>query len=124
MDADTLGSRIEQARIAKGYTISQLSRRMAVKPSTLKNWESDRSEPRANKLSMLVGVLGVSTRWLLEGGPDRPSFDENMNETSHIAQKVEQALGMQQRLSQLLYEIEADVARLQRDLDETADSTI
>lgn len=57
MDHDTLGSRIEQARIAKGYTISQLSRRMAVKPSTLKNWESDRSEPRANKLSMLVGVL-------------------------------------------------------------------
>lgn len=47
-----------------------------------------------------------------------------MTETSHIAQKVEQALGMQQRLSQLLYEIEADVARLQRDLNETADSTL
>ncbi|WP_259782631.1 helix-turn-helix domain-containing protein [Aestuariispira ectoiniformans] len=124
MDHDTLGSRIEQARIAKGYTISQLSRRMAVKPSTLKNWESDRSEPRANKLSMLVGVLGISTRWLLEGGVDHPSIDDTMTETSHIAQKVEQALGMQQRLSQLLYEIEADVARLQRDLNETADSTL
>ena len=39
-------------------------------------WEEDRSEPRANKLQMLSGMLNVSLLWLLSGegiGPEEPS---------------------------------------------------
>ena len=37
---------------------------------TIQNWESDRSEPRANKLQMLAGFLNVSMIWLLTGEGD------------------------------------------------------
>lgn len=124
MVSEPLGHRIEQARAAKGYTVSQLARRMGVKPGTLKNWESDRSEPRANKLTMLSGVLNVSTRWLLEGGSEIPNETEgHFPETGEINQKLEQLMAIHQRATQLLNEIVSDVARLQKDLDEEAEET-
>merc|ERR1712137_1433709 len=49
---------------------SQLARRIGVKKSTLTAWEQDLSEPRANKLSMLAGLLNVSMGWLLTGEGD------------------------------------------------------
>ncbi|RED51610.1 helix-turn-helix domain-containing protein [Aestuariispira insulae] len=113
--SDTMGARIEQARLAKGLNVTQLSRRIAVKPTTLKNWESDRSEPRANKMAMVAGVLGVSVQWLLEGGEELPSYEEQLPGSVRIAKKLELALALQQRLSQILFELESDVARMQHD---------
>lgn len=66
-EAATFGDRIEAARTAAGLTQSQLARRLAVKPVTLRAWEEDLSEPRANKLQMMAEVLGVSLTWLLSG---------------------------------------------------------
>ncbi len=40
-----------------GFDLSQLARRIAVKATTLQNWESDRSEPTPEKLAKLVGLL-------------------------------------------------------------------
>ena len=51
----------------------------SIKTGTLRNWEDDLSEPRANRLSMLGGILGVSLRWLLTGageGLAAPDEDE------------------------------------------------
>ena len=36
-----------------------------MKNSTIKSWENDNSEPRANRLSMLAGLLNVSITWLI-----------------------------------------------------------
>lgn len=72
----TFGDRIEAARLAARMTQGQLAKRLGVKLSTLKHWEQDLSEPRANKLQMLAGLLNVSLTWLLNGegegvaGPD------------------------------------------------------
>ncbi len=66
----TFGDRLAGAREAEGMTQSELARRMGVKVSTLRNWENDMSEPRANKLNMASGVLNVSLRWLLTGEGD------------------------------------------------------
>lgn len=118
--SDTMGARIEQARLAKGLNVTQLSRRIAVKPTTLKNWEADRSEPRANKMAMVAGVLGVSVQWLLEGGEELPSYEEQLPGSVRIAKKLELALALQQRLSQILFELESDVARMQHDWAEEA----
>jgi len=63
----TFGDRITAAREALGLSVAQLSRQLGVKPETINNWESDRSEPRANKLQMLAGVLNVSMAWLMTG---------------------------------------------------------
>jgi transcriptional regulator with XRE-family HTH domain len=66
-DAATFGDRVAAARDAMDMTQSQLARRMGVKKSTIVAWEQDVSEPRANKLSMMAGLLNVSIKWLLTG---------------------------------------------------------
>ncbi|MFW8634069.1 helix-turn-helix domain-containing protein [Cribrihabitans pelagius] len=66
-DAATFGDRVAAAREAAGMTQAQLSRRLGIKKSTLAGWEQDLSEPRANKLTMVAGVLNVSMSWLLTG---------------------------------------------------------
>lgn len=79
-DAATFGDRLAGARDAAGMTQVQLARRLGVKKSTLADWENDLSEPRANRLSMLAGLLNVSIMWLLTGegeGMTTPSDDIN-----------------------------------------------
>jgi len=115
----TTGSRIEQARNQLGLSLPQLARRIAVKSKTLENWENDRSEPRADKLMKLAGLLQVPLIWLLTG--NTPQGSERMPvalETVGIAQKLERAVAMQQELAALLIGVSADVARLQREISE------
>ena len=75
----TFGDRLAAAREALGLTQSQLANKVGVRLKTLENWEQDRSEPRANRLQMLAGVLNVSIVWLLtgegEGGVDPAAPD-------------------------------------------------
>ena len=66
-ETSTFGDRVAGAREATGMTQKQLAKRLGVKLVTLRNWENDMAEPRANKLSMLAGLLNVSMMWLLDG---------------------------------------------------------
>lgn len=66
-DAATFGDRVAGAREATGMTQAQMARRLGVKKATVTGWENDLSEPRANKLSMMAGLLNVSIMWLLTG---------------------------------------------------------
>ena len=67
----TLGGRLYSSRQNAGMSLNLASRLLGVKASTLKSWESDRSEPRVNKLVALAGLLGVSpTHFLAEEGND------------------------------------------------------
>jgi transcriptional regulator with XRE-family HTH domain len=48
---------------------------MGLKVTTIDKWEEDLAEPRANRLQMMSGLLGVSLTWLLTAkgeGPDGP----------------------------------------------------
>ena len=65
--ATTFGDRVAGAREQAGMSQTELSKRMGIKLKTLKSWEDDLSEPRANKLSMMAGILNVSLPWLLTG---------------------------------------------------------
>ena len=68
----TFGDRLALAREAAGLDLAQLAHRLGVRPETLRNWEEDRAEPRANRLQMLAGMLDVSLVWLISGqGPGR-----------------------------------------------------
>ncbi len=69
-ESATFGDRVAGAREAAGMTQAQLARRIGVKKATLVGWEQDTSEPRANKLSMMAGLLNVSIMWLLTGEGD------------------------------------------------------
>jgi transcriptional regulator with XRE-family HTH domain len=74
----TFGDRLAAARDVAQLTQKELAQRVGIKVSTLRNWEDDLSEPRANRLSILSGILGVSLRWLLTAeGEGLLAPDEN-----------------------------------------------
>lgn len=68
--ASTYGDRMTWAREASGMTAPDMARRLGVRLTTVQAWEADRSEPRANRLQMMAGMLNVSIRWLLTGQGD------------------------------------------------------
>ncbi|WP_074221541.1 helix-turn-helix transcriptional regulator [Rhodovulum sp. ES.010] len=77
-ESATFGDRVAGAREALGITQTELAKRLGVKLKTVRGWEEDLAEPRANKLQMLAGVLNVSMMWLLNGhgdGLDGPAED-------------------------------------------------
>ena len=77
----TFGDRMAAARERAGLSQAQLAKRMGVKHSTVRKWEDDLSEPRANKLQMMAGLVGVSLSWLLTGdgeGPEGPFGEEDL----------------------------------------------
>lgn len=74
-DRATFGDRVTGAREAMGWSQKELAKRLGVKLKTVMGWEDDLSEPRANKLQMLAGILNISLVWLLTGdgeGVDEP----------------------------------------------------
>ncbi|MDQ0324864.1 transcriptional regulator with XRE-family HTH domain [Rhodopseudomonas julia] len=104
-DGDTLGGRIVRAREAIGLSTAQLARRLGVKTSTLSQWENDRAEPRANRLNMLAGILGVSPMWLLIGRGVAPADEDPMAQEAamlrtEIAHLSSEALLLSRRLSE------------------------
>ncbi|WP_419902171.1 helix-turn-helix domain-containing protein [Kiloniella sp.] len=120
----TMGERIQTARKSKGLSPSQLARRVSVKVATLNNWESDRSEPRANKLVALAGVLSVNMIWLLEGSDDGSSLPPNVDvvETADLQSKIVRLQSMHERMVQLLFEISSEVNRVQRGIQDTQEA--
>lgn len=66
-DTATFGDRVAAGREAQSLSHGQLARHLGVAARTVEAWENDLSEPRANKLQMLSGVLNVSIPWLLTG---------------------------------------------------------
>lgn len=74
-DIATFGDRLAGARETAGLSQKELASRLGVRGQTVEAWENDAKEPRANRLQMLAGLLGVSLSWLLTGkgdGPDGP----------------------------------------------------
>jgi transcriptional regulator with XRE-family HTH domain len=68
----TFGDRLALAREALGLGQDELAGRMGVAPATLREWEEDRAEPRANRLQLLAGMLNVSLVWLMSGEGGAP----------------------------------------------------
>ncbi|SMY09459.1 helix-turn-helix domain-containing protein [Flavimaricola marinus] len=79
----TFGDRLAGAREAAGLTQSEVAHRLGVKTATLRKWEDDLAEPRANRLTMLAGMTGVSLTWLMTGrgeGPEAPGEEPDMSD--------------------------------------------
>ena len=106
---DTLGGRIVYAREALDLTTAQLARRLGVKTETLHDWETDRAEPRSNRLLMLAGMLSVSPTWLLTGEGESPGNAFNETEMMHIRATVER---MREQVLTVADELEQLEARL------------
>lgn len=116
-DPDTLGGRISRARDALNLTTSQLARRLGVKSETVAAWESDRSEPRANRLTMLAGVMGVSPTWLLNGVGDAPQVNQVHSELHLLQMQIAKLKENQSEAQKLIESIEGELQRVSRGLD-------
>ncbi|MFL4471972.1 multiprotein-bridging factor 1 family protein [Tateyamaria armeniaca] len=122
-DAATFGDRVAAAREAAGMTQKQLAKRLGVRLATMRSWEDDLSEPRANRLSIMAGLLNVSMMWLINGegegltGPVETSgtmTDETRNILTELRdlradmlQRAEQVARLEKRLRATL-EISVD----------------
>ncbi|SFC12230.1 helix-turn-helix domain-containing protein [Tropicimonas isoalkanivorans] len=105
----TFGDRVAGAREALGMSQDDLAKRLGVKLKTVRGWENDMNEPRANKLQMLSGILGVSLMWLLNGegdGLDGPVEDE--------APLVPEIRALLLEMRQIRSEVDDAAARLAR----------
>jgi transcriptional regulator with XRE-family HTH domain len=107
---DTLGGRIVYAREGQDLTTSQLARRMGIKTETLQDWETDRAEPRSNRLLTLAGMLNVSPTWLLTGAGESPVDSLTPTEMMHIRDTV---VRMRQQVLTLVDELEQLQKRLE-----------
>ncbi len=115
-----LSTRIINAREASGYSQSQLSLRMGVKKSTLANWETSHSSPRANKLIELAGILNVPVLWLIAGADAPPEVSApDLSETLMLEQKLDKADLLINELSALVSDLRGHTRRVQRDIDES-----
>ena len=115
-DVATFGDRLAAGREATGMSQSQFAKRLGVKVATLRKWEDDFAEPRANRLAMISGILGVSMRWLITGegegvsGPDAVPLDSDrqalLTELREIRTvllaKAEHVANIEKRLVKLL----------------------
>ena len=79
-DKATFGDRLVAAREKSNLTQQDLAKRLGVKSSTIKSWENDNSEPRANRLSMLAGLLNVSITWLISAEGSGVEAPKKMDE--------------------------------------------
>jgi transcriptional regulator with XRE-family HTH domain len=104
----TLGDRIAGAREAAGLTQPGFARTLGVKLATVRAWEDDRAEPRANKLQMVAGMLNVSVGWLLTGAGDGP---EGPPEARSASGEAQAALGELRRLREDLGAIARRIGR-------------
>jgi transcriptional regulator with XRE-family HTH domain len=115
-DIDTLGGRICRARDALNLTTSQLARRLGVKSETVAAWENDRSEPRANRLTMLAGVMGVSPTWLLNGVGDAPQDDRLHSELHLLEMQISKLKENQGETIKLIASLEGELKRVSQSL--------
>lgn len=114
--AATMGDRITRARETQGLSAAQLARRLGLRAETVRNWEDDRSEPRANKLQMLAGVLNVSMGWLLTGdgagAPDGPAEDADTADVRAVLDELRALRAEQLRIAERMALLERRVRRV------------
>ncbi|WP_187430467.1 hypothetical protein ROLI_006310 [Roseobacter fucihabitans] len=102
----TFGDRVAAAREVAEMTQAQLARRLGVRVATLRSWENDLSEPRANRLSIMAGLLNVSMMWLINGqgeGLDAPMEEASLpaSATEILNEMRDLRADMQARVEQL-----------------------
>ncbi len=111
-DFDTLGGRISRARDGLNLSTAQLARRLGVKSNTVHDWETDRSEPRANRVTMLAGVLGVSPTWLLTGIGESPAAPEVHSELRVLVTQISRLRDAHSEMAKTIETLELEAERI------------
>ncbi|MFQ6159515.1 helix-turn-helix domain-containing protein [Sinorhizobium meliloti] len=115
-DGDTLGGRIWRARDATGLSTKELASKLGVRSDTISSWERDRAEPRANRLFMLAGVLGVTPAWLMAGIGRAP--DDNTGDPSgdELRKQLDLVKKLHDQTAEAISALEMEFDRLNQDV--------
>ena len=68
---DTVGDRIRNTRMERGWTQDFLANEVGVSRSAVAQWETDRAGQVRGNLSRIADALGVSVEYLLHGHASR-----------------------------------------------------
>ena len=113
----TFGDRVSGAREAVGLSQKELAAHLGVSAKTLRDWENDLNDPRANKLQMLSGALNVSMAWLLTGeGEGVTPFDDSDSAREEMLATLAEMRALRGELSELGTRLGALEARLRATL--------
>ena len=77
----TLGARIKEYRIKRGYTQSQMAAKLNMTEANFSSYERDKSVPPSEKLSQIASILNVSSDYLL-GRTSTPTTLNNNDDHS------------------------------------------
>ena len=109
----TFGDRLYAARDAAGLSQKLLASKLGVKSKTVQAWESDATEPRANKLQMVSALLNVSMVWLMSGlgsGISPPEeIPEPDNETNTILKELREIHAYSEVLTKRIKRLEMKI---------------
>ncbi len=111
-DLDTFGGRLSRARAASGLSTKELAWRLGVKPSTIKAWECDRSQPSALRMNRMSGILSISLSWLLHGMGTAPTDPEDESAVGLVGEQLAKLKLLHAETGQLIGRIESRLDRL------------
>jgi transcriptional regulator with XRE-family HTH domain len=92
----TLGTRLQAAREAAGFSVAEIASRVGVGTNSVQAWESDERTPRANRLLLLSGMLDITVTWLLEG--QAPTMREVRTDVDRILRQLHTLTAMVETL--------------------------
>ncbi|HSO48094.1 MAG TPA: helix-turn-helix transcriptional regulator [Rhizobiaceae bacterium] len=114
-DADTFGGRLSRAREAAGLSLPGLARAIGVREETLAAWEQDRSEPRANRVVMLAGLVNVSPAWLMSGMGEAPEQQELSRGARHLIGEIERVKQLREQTDAVISSFQGLLEQMDRE---------
>lgn len=101
---ETLGSRIKQSRLLRGYTQAQLAEKLNMTEANLSSYERGKSKPPLTVLERISEILNVKTNYLLSGN----EIDEDSEKLHPTAQRIVDSLARADGLSDTDYDMIAN----------------
>ena len=111
-DYDTFGGRLSRARDASGLSAEQLAWQLGTRAATIRDWETDRSQPDSHRLSHLSGLLGVCLSWMLHGVGTGPVESETRESVEACGEQLARLKLLHAETGQLIGRIQNDLDRL------------
>ena len=96
--------------------LAEFANALGVRKQTLAAWETDRSEPRANRLIRMAIMLNVNPAWLIQGiGPD-PSADEAPAPIAKMRKQMRRLVDLQGQMKLAIAGMAENLARAEKEL--------
>jgi transcriptional regulator with XRE-family HTH domain len=116
-DLDTFGGRLARARAASGLSVKELAWQLGVKQATIDAWERDRSQPSAQRMNRLSGLLSVSLSWMLHGVGTAPVYPDEDPAANVVGEQLAKLKLLHAETGQLIGRIESRLDRLSQSAD-------